>query len=292
MICGRCHRNIPEDELLHHMLTHKSKARKFLTPGPSKKPRAAGEASAPPRMKEQTSPSWWSDLTRIAHEKVNGLTQIVTENAPNKSYMLHIKRTGKEVVLNVNLACRHCLDLMFSGNYAEAVFEHENAHLNSTKHSRWQIDPYSNPLYPIRDEARIRYWEFSEFLAEMIRDSIANAVLESQTLQQFLEFEACKIEDHEARSPWIIDNLLWVTEVKLCADMRHLSITDLEKIASAILLQSNVLPDIHETAYAVFKKAWLASEKASKEVDLVSETRTLHENVLKHTPILLEPMRA
>ena len=205
------------------------------------------------------------------------------ERPQQKLYATH-KAHWKGGILNVNLACRHCLDLMFSGNYAEAVFEHENAHLNSTKHSRWQIDPYSNPLYPIRDEARIRYWEFSEFLAEMIRDSIANAVLESQTLQQFLEFEACKIEDHEARSPWIIDNLLWVTEVKLCADMRHLSITDLEKIASAILLQSNVLPDIHETAYAVFKKAWLASEKASKEVDLVSETRTLHENVLKHTP--------
>ena len=111
------------------MLTHKSKARK-LTPGPSKKPTAAVEDSAPPRMKEkQTSPPWLSDLTRIAHENVDGLTQIVTENVPNKSYMLHTKRTGKEVVLNVNLACRHCLDLMFSGNYGEAVFEHENAHL-------------------------------------------------------------------------------------------------------------------------------------------------------------------
>ena len=70
-----------------------------------------------------------SDLTRIAHEKVDRLTRIATENDPNKNYMLHIKRTGKEVILNVNLACRHCLDLMFGGNYAEAVFEHENAHL-------------------------------------------------------------------------------------------------------------------------------------------------------------------
>ena len=276
------------------MLTHKSKARKFLTPGPSKKPRAAGEASAPPRMKEeQTSPPWWSDLTRIAHEKVDRLTRIVTENDPNKNYMLHIKRTGKEVILNVNLACRHCLDLMFSGNYAEAVFEHENAHLvTPTGHSYWEIDPNSDPLFPVREVARIRYYQFSNFLIEMIRDSIANAVLESQTLQQFLEFEVRKIEDHEARSPFVVDNLLWVTEVKLCADMRHLSISDLEKNASAILLQSNVLQDIHEMAYALFKKAWLASEKASQKVDLFSETRTLREYVLKHIPILLEPMRA
>jgi hypothetical protein len=181
---------------------------------------------------------------------------------------------------------------MFSGNYAEAVFEHENAHLvTPTRHSYGEIDPDS-PLFPVREVARIRYYQFSNFLIEMIRDSIANAVLESQTLQQFLEFEVRKIEDHEARSPFVIDNLLWVTEVKLCADMRHLSIGDLEKNASAILLQSNVLQDIHEMAYAIFKKAWLASEKASQEVDLVSETRTLREYVLEHIPILLEPMRA
>jgi len=243
-------------------------------------------------MKEkQTSPPWWSDLTRIAHEKVDGLTRIVTENDPDKKYMLHIKRTGRRVILNVNLACRHTLDLMFNGNYAEAVFEHENAHLTPTRHSYGEVDPDS-PLFPVREVARIRYYQFSDLLIEMIRDSIANAVLESQTLQQFLEFEVRKIQDHEARSPFVIDNLLWVTEVKLCADMRRLSISDLEKNASAILRQSNVLQDIHEMAYALFKKAWLASEKASQEVDLVSETRTLREYVLKHTPILLEPMRA
>lgn len=273
------------------MLTHKSKARKFLTPGPSKKPRAAGEASAPPRMKEKlTSPPWWLDLTRIAHEKVDGLTRIVAENDPDKNYMLHVKRTGEEVLLNVNLACRHCLDLMFSGNYAEAVFEHENAHLvTPTKHSYWEIDP--NSLSHVRNDVRMRYHQFSDLLAEMIRDSIANAVLESQTLEQFLEFEVRKIEDHEARIPFVIDNLLWVTEVKLCADMRHLGISGLEKIASAILRQSNVLQDIQEIAYALFKKAWLASEKASQKVDLSSETQTLREYVLRHIPILLEPMR-
>jgi len=244
-------------------------------------------------MKEkQTSLPWWSDLTRIAHEKVDGLTRIVTENDPNKNYLLHIKRTGKMVILNVNLACRHSLDLMFSGNYAEAVFEHENAHLTPTKHSYWEIDPDSNPLIPVRNDVRIRYYQFSGFLTEMIRDSIANAVLESQTLQQFLEFEVGKIDDHEARSPFVIDNSLWVTEVKLCADMRHLSINDLEKNVSAILGQSNVLQDIYVIAYDVFKKAWLASEKASQEVDLVTETRTLREQVLKHATILLEPMRA
>lgn len=241
---------------------------------------------------EQSSPPWWSDLTRIGHEKVKGLTRIVTENDPDKKYMLHIKRTGKRVTLNVNLACRHSLDLMFSGNYVEAVFEHENAHLTRMRHSYWEIDPDSNPLFPVRTDVRIRYYQLSGFLTEMVRDSIANAVLGSQTLQQFLEFEVRKIEDHEARSPFVINNLLWVTEVKLCADMRHLSISHLEKNVSAILGQDNVLRDIHAIAYDLFKKAWLASEKASQEVDLVTETRTFREYVLKHAPILLEPMRA
>lgn len=143
-----------------------------------------------------------------------------------------------------------------------------------------------------RQKSVYRYYQFSSFLTEMIRDSIANAVLGSQTLQQFLEFEVCKIGDHEARSPFVLDNLLWVTEVKLCTDMRHLSIIDLETNASAILSQSNVLPDIHEMAYALFKKAWLASENASPEVDLFMETRTMLEYVLKHPTILLERMRA
>jgi hypothetical protein len=275
------------------MLTHKSKARKFLTPGPSKQPTAAVEDSTPPRMKEkQTSPPWWSDLTRIAHEKVDGLTQIVTENDPNKTYMLHIKRTGNEVILNVNLACRHRLDLMFSGNYAEAVFEHENAHLASpTTFSQW--DPSSKPIVDVRILLLLeRYRQFSGFLTEMIRDSIANAVLAPQTLQQFLEFEVRKIDDHERRIPFVLDILLWMTEVRLCADMRRLSISGLEKIASAILRQSSVLPDIHEMAYALFKKAWLASEKSSQKVDLFAETQTLHEYVLKQSSILLEPMRA
>jgi hypothetical protein len=31
---------------------------------------------------EQTPPPWWSDLTRIANEKVPRLTRIVTENVP------------------------------------------------------------------------------------------------------------------------------------------------------------------------------------------------------------------
>jgi hypothetical protein len=215
----------------------------------------------------------------------------VTENDPNKKYMLRIKRNGRKVALNVNLACRHALDLMFDGNYAEAVFEHENAHLNSTKHSYWEVNPDS-PLFPVRREALIRYSQFSNLLTEMIRDSIANAVLEPQTLQKFLEFEVCKIEDHETRFPFIIDNLLWLTEVRLCADMRHLSINGLEKNVSAILGQSNVLQEIHKIACGLFKKAWLASEKASREVDLFSETRTLREYVLGHTPILLEPMCA
>jgi hypothetical protein len=107
-----------------------------------------------------------------------------------------------------------------------------------------------------------------------------------------LEFEVRKIANHEARSPFALDNLLWVTEVKLCADMRQLSINDLKKTVSAILGQDNVLQDIHATAYDLFKKAWLASEKASQKVDLAMETRTLRECVLKHAPILLEPMRA
>jgi hypothetical protein len=241
--------------------------------------------------KKQASPPWWSDLTRIAHEKLGRLTRIVSENDPNKKYMLNIKRTGRRVTLSVNLACRHALDLMFNGSYAEAVFEHENAHLTPTRHSYWEVDPDS-PLFPVRDVTLIRYRQFSNLLTEMIRDSIANAVLEPQTLQKFLEFEVCKIEDHEARFPFVIDNLLWLTEVKVCADMRHLSISGLEKNASAILRQGNVLQDIHKVAYALFKKAWLASEKASQEVDLSSETRTLREYVLAHTPTLLEPMRA
>ena len=62
--------------------------------------------------------------------------------------------------------------------------------------------------------------------------------------EQFLEFEACKIEDPEARSPWIIDNLLWVTEVKLCADMRHLSISNLEKNCKLQLRFSEINPRI------------------------------------------------
>ncbi len=205
--------------------------------------------------KKQTLPPWWSDLIRIAHEKVHGLTQIVAENYPNKNYVLHIKRTGKMVILNVNLACRHSLDLMFGGNYAEAVFEHENAHLGSTKHSYWQINPESSSIATMLNVVRNRYHQFSSFLTEMIRDSIANARLESQTLQQFLEFEVCKISDHEARSPFVLDNLLWVTEVKLCADMRHLSIINLEKNASAILGQSNVLPDIHADGICPFQES-------------------------------------
>jgi hypothetical protein len=275
------------------MLTHKGKAPKSFTLGPSNKPRAAVEDSAPLRMKEkQTSPPWWSDLTRIAHEKVDRLTQVVTENDPNKTYMLHIKRTGEEVLLNVNLAFRHCLDLMFSGNYADAVFEHENAHLAApTTFSQW--DPSSKPIVDVRILSLLeRYRQFSGFLTEMIRDSIANAVLKSQTLQQFLEFEVRKIEDHEARSPFVVDNLLWVTEVKLCADMRHLSISDLEKNVSAILGESTVLQHIYEIAYRVFRKAWLASEEASPEVDLIIETRTLLEYVLEHTLLLLETMHA
>jgi hypothetical protein len=180
---------------------------------------------------------------------------------------------------------------MFNGNYAEAVFEHENAHLTAPGHHYWEVEPDS-PLFPVREVARIRYYQFSNFLIAMIRDSIANAVLQSQTLQRFLEFEVCKIEDHEARSPFVIENLLWVTEVKLCADMRRLSIRGLEENSSAILGQSSILQDIHQIAYALFKKAWFASEKASQEIDLVSETQALREYVLKHTPILFERMRA
>jgi hypothetical protein len=187
-------------------------------------------------MEEQTSPPWWPDLTRIAQEKVEGLTRIVPENNPKKKYMLHITRNREEVTLNVNLACRHALDLMFDGNYAEAVFEHENAHLGRTKYVGWRIDP--NLIGMMLEVVQTRYYEFSALLAEMTRDSIANAVLESQTLQQFLEFEVCKIGDHEARLPFILDNFLWVTEVKLCSDMRSLSISNLETNSSAILRQS------------------------------------------------------
>ena len=181
---------------------------------------------------------------------------------------------------------------MFSGNYAEAVFDHENAHLGSTKYYYWQIDPDTNPLFPVRNDVQMRYSQFSSFLTEMTRDSIANARLRSETLQQFLEFEVRKIDDHELSLPFVVDNLLWVTEVKLCADMRNLSINDLEKNVSAILSQDTFLQDIHAAAYDLFKKAWIASEKASHEVDLSMETRTLLECVLKHAAILVEPMRA
>lgn len=240
-------------------------------------------------MGEQTPPPWWPDLTRIAHEKLGRWTQIVTDNDAGKNYMLHIKRTGKTVTLNVNLACRHSIDLMFSGNYADAVFDHENAHLTPTRHSYWEIYPDSNPLLK---DVQPRYYHFSAFLPEMIRDSIANAVLASQTLQQFLGFEVCKIEDHEARSPYVLDNSLWVTEVKLCADMRHLAISNLEKTLLSILSQNSVLQDIHAIAYALFKKAWLASEQTSNQVDLFNETKTLRKWVLKHPLIMLEPMRS
>jgi hypothetical protein len=182
---------------------------------------------------------------------------------------------------------------MFSGNYADAVFDHENAHLTApTGHFYWQIDPASNLLFPVRYEVQMRYYQFAGFLTEMIRDSIANAVLESKTLQQFLEFEVRKIDDHEARSPFLLDNLLWLTEVRLCADMRHLSISDLEKNAEAVVGQDAVLQRINAIAYDLFKKAWLASEKASQKVDLTTETRTLCEYVLRRSPILLDPMRA
>jgi len=189
-------------------------------------------------MLQQAEPSWWPDLTRIAHEKVAGLTQIVRENDSSKNYMLRIKRTGKKVTLNVNLACRTTLDLMFGGSYAEAVLEHENAHLNPTIHSYWEIPPSSNRLIP---DVRDRYYQCSHHLTEMTRDSIANALLKPQVLQRFLEFEVRKIGDHAERLPFIVDNLLWVTEVKLCADMRELNIIDLQKTASAILGQSAVL---------------------------------------------------
>jgi hypothetical protein len=242
-------------------------------------------------QEEQSSPTWWPDLIRVAHEKLDGLTRIVTVNDPHQNYMLRIMHTGKKAVLYVNLAGRRSLDSMFSGNYAEAVFEHENAHFTTarTQDSYWEIDP-ANPLFPIRNDLRIRYYQFSSHLINMTRDSIANAMLEPKTLQQFLEFEVRKIGDRQLRLPFVLDNLLWLTEVKLCAYMRHLSVSDLEKNISAILEQNNVLQEIHVIAYDLFKKAWLASQERSQAVDLTMETRTLREYVLKHTPILLEAM--
>jgi hypothetical protein len=236
----------------------------------------------------EAQPPWWPDLTRIAHKKVDGLTQVVSENDSSKNYMLHIKRTGRKVTLNVNLACRTTLDLMFGGNYAEAVLEHENAHLNPTIHSYWEIPVSSNPLIA---DVRDRYYQCSHLLTEMVRDSIANALLRPQALQLFLEFEVRKIGDREERLPFVVDNLLWVTEVKLCADMRQLNIIDLQKTASAILGQSSVLKEIHVMAYTLFKKAWLGSEEGSKVVDCMVETRTLREYILQHPLTMLERMR-
>lgn len=142
VICSRCHRNIPENELASHMLTHKGIVRRFLsTPKQSPKPTTTIPMSFEEFSKRiLASRPQKSDISSEQVREVFG--QILKEmDLPINSLKIGVKsRVQAEVVFdeqrNVELNYDDDYFRTLSENEIKATLSHEACHIATLPHSK------------------------------------------------------------------------------------------------------------------------------------------------------------
>ena len=185
------------------MLTHKSKARKFLTSGPSKKPRPAGEAPTsppPPRSLEEMSRTVFASRPQksdLPPEQVRETFQNVLSDMGlhTKSLKVQVKRatTLAEVLFDEE----RNVELNYDDNYfrtlskeeVEAMLSHEACHIVTLPHAGIQVVESSPEIM----EMQISFVElYDEFLAheEFYRRFRGKSILETYRNIKISEFRS------------------------------------------------------------------------------------------------------